>query len=90
MAAPERGAWGRWAGVLQRSVRAVRVAADDADVGASEDGVESAVNLLSRTRIKYRNRSPWSPLRTIEGVFVDAGPLALWTIVEIRWPFLAD
>jgi hypothetical protein len=29
-------------------------------------------------------------LRTIEGVFVDAGPLALWTIVEIRWPFLAD
>ena len=30
-------------------------AAEDADVGASEDRVEGAVNLLSRSRIKNRN-----------------------------------
>src|SRR5262249_41330406 len=29
-------------------------------------------------------------LRTLEEVFVDSGPLALWAIVEIRWPRLAD
>jgi hypothetical protein len=29
-------------------------------------------------------------LRTLEEVFVPIGPLALWTVVEIRWPYLAD
>jgi hypothetical protein len=29
-------------------------------------------------------------LRTFEEVFVASGPLALWTVVEIRWPYLAD
>ena len=36
--------------------------ADDADVGAGEDRVEkAAVNLLSRSRIKNRDRSARSP-----------------------------
>jgi KAP family P-loop domain len=29
-------------------------------------------------------------LRTLEEEFVASGPLALWTVVEIRWPQLAD
>jgi hypothetical protein len=29
-------------------------------------------------------------LRTLEEVFVPTGPLALWTVIEIRWPLLAD
>ena len=29
-------------------------------------------------------------LRTLEEVFVPSGPLALWTVIEIRWPQLAD
>jgi hypothetical protein len=29
-------------------------------------------------------------LRTLEGTRVSTTPLALWTIVEIRWPLLAD
>lgn len=29
-------------------------------------------------------------LRTLEEVFVPTGPLALWTVLEIRWPYLAD
>jgi len=29
-------------------------------------------------------------LRTLEGIPLQATPLALWTIVEIRWPLLAD
>jgi hypothetical protein len=29
-------------------------------------------------------------LRTLEEVFVQLGPLALWSVVEVRWPFLAD
>jgi hypothetical protein len=29
-------------------------------------------------------------LRTLEEVFVPVGPLGLWAIMEIRWPFLAD
>ena len=35
--------------------------ADDADVGAGEYGVERGVNLLSRSRIRNRNRSACSP-----------------------------
>ena len=29
-------------------------------------------------------------LRTLEEVFVPIGPLGLWTVIEIRWPYLAD
>ncbi|MCU1518726.1 MAG: hypothetical protein JWQ75_3447 [Pseudarthrobacter sp.] len=29
-------------------------------------------------------------LRVLEGITVQSGPLALWTLVEIRWPLLAD
>ena len=29
-------------------------------------------------------------LRTLEEIFVPSGPLALWTVIEIRWPQLAD
>lgn len=29
-------------------------------------------------------------LRTLEEVLVPTGPLALWTVIEIRWPLLAD
>lgn len=29
-------------------------------------------------------------LRTLEGTRVNTTPLALWTIVEVRWPMLAD
>ena len=29
-------------------------------------------------------------LRTLEEVFIATEPLALWTIIEIRWPVLAD
>jgi len=29
-------------------------------------------------------------LRTLEEVFVPSGPLGLWTVIEIRWPYLAD
>jgi hypothetical protein len=29
-------------------------------------------------------------LRTLEEVFVASGPLARWTVIEIRWPYLAD
>jgi KAP family P-loop domain len=29
-------------------------------------------------------------LRTLEEVFVPLGPLALWSVVEVRWPYLAD
>jgi hypothetical protein len=29
-------------------------------------------------------------LRTLEEIFVPSGPLALWTVVETRWPHLAD
>jgi hypothetical protein len=29
-------------------------------------------------------------LRTLEGVPIRTAPLALWTVVEIRWPLLAD
>ncbi len=28
--------------------------------------------------------------RTLEAVFVDTNPLALWTIIELRWPVLAE
>ena len=28
--------------------------------------------------------------RTLEAVFADTNPLALWTIVELRWPVLAE
>jgi hypothetical protein len=29
-------------------------------------------------------------LRTLEEVFIPTGPLALWAVLEIRWPYLAD
>lgn len=29
-------------------------------------------------------------LRIVEEVRIPVGPLALWTIIEIRWPYLAD
>jgi hypothetical protein len=34
---------------------------DDADVGAGDTASKAAVNLLSRSRIRNRNRLAWSP-----------------------------
>jgi KAP family P-loop domain len=74
----------------------------DAAVRFSERGIEEvAQHALARYSI-FLEPNPRSmklfvntygvlrSLRTLEEVFVPTGPLALWTVLEIRWPFLAD
>jgi hypothetical protein len=74
----------------------------DAAVRFSERGIEEVAQHALARYSAFLEPNPRSmklfvntygvlrSLRTLEEVFVPTGPLALWTVLEIRWPFLAD
>ena len=77
-----------------RSQYAVGLLADPAANRRTEHTLSKFAPLLDanpRTIKKFVNTySLYRSLRTLEGNFVDSNTLALWVVLRIRWPVMAD